>query len=153
MNGSDLTASGIISFTQRLEDRLTEFYEGLAERFPEQGKAFHTFAKESRKNKKLVVRTYRETITDAFEACFSFAGFDVQAYEVDTTLAPDTGYVQALEKAIELEDLAREFHLEVAERSQSLLATIAMAFERVAKRRSKQRAKLQSLLDEARDTA
>ena len=54
--------------------------------------------------------------------------------------------------AIGLEEKANEFYLDVAERSQSLLATIPRAFRRVAKKRNGRRLKLQSLLDVAIDS-
>jgi rubrerythrin len=51
-----------------------------------------------------------------------------------------------LKTAIQLEDKAIKFYTDVAERSKSLLATIPMAFERVAKSRKNRKLKLESLL-------
>jgi len=147
MENLNVTASAIISFTEKLEDSSSAFYEGLAERWAESKEKFLTFAKESRKNKTLVVRTYRETISDALEAGFSFEGLDLRDYAVETTLAEDVSYSEALRIAIELEEKACKFYLDVAECSQSLLATIPRAFNRAAKIRSKRKLELQSLLD------
>lgn len=146
MKASSVTASAIISLAQRIEDSSSVFYEGLAERWGEDKEMFLAFAKEGRKNKTLVTRTYQETITDALEACFSFEGLDLGDYEVETTLAEGAGYSEALGIAIALEEQACKFYLDVAERSESLLATIPMAFRRVAKKRSK---RLQTLRDKA----
>jgi len=146
MKASSVTASAIISLAQRIEDSSSVFYEGLAERWGEDKEMFLAFAEEGRKNKTLVTRTYQETITDALEACFSFEGLDLGDYEVETTLAEDAGYSEALGIAIALEERACKFYLDVAERSESLLATIPMAFRRVAKKRSK---RLQTLRDKA----
>jgi rubrerythrin len=148
MKQSTITASAIISFTERLEDSSSAFYEGMAERFAENRETFLAFAKESKKNKTLVVRTYQETITDALEACFSFEGLNLGRYVIEATLAEEAGYAEALEMALGLEEKACEFYLDIAEQSQSLLATIPRAFKGVAKKRSKRRLKLQSLLDE-----
>jgi rubrerythrin len=150
----NVTASAIISFTEKLEDRSTAFYQQLAGRFTEQEATFLGFAKEGGKNKTLVVRTYRETISDALEACFSFEGVDLAAYRARTTghlddvaLSPD--YAAALAAAVELEEQAIGFYQDVAKRSQSLMATIPMAFRRVAKTRGKRKLELQTLLEEA----
>jgi hypothetical protein len=45
-----------------------------------------------------------------------------------------------------MEDRACDFYLEVAERSESLLATIPRAFRRVAKKRNKRKARLERML-------
>jgi hypothetical protein len=149
-----VTASAIISFAEELEDRSTAFYQQLAERFIEQEPTFLGFAKEGGKNKTLVVRTYRETISDALEACFSFEGVDLGAYRARTTgrlddLAGSPDYAAVLAAAVELEEQAIGFYQDAAQRSQSLMATIPMAFRRVAKTRGKRKLKLQSLLEEA----
>jgi len=149
MESLNVTASAIISFTERLEDRSSAFYEELADRWVEGKETFLAYAKESKKNKTQVVRTYQETITDALEACFSFEGLDLRDYEVETALAKDASYVEALGVAIELEERACAFYLDVAERSESLLATIPRAFRRVAKKRGKHKLELQSLRDKA----
>ena len=149
MENLNVTASVIISFAERLEDSSAALYNELAERWTENQETFLNFAKESWKNKTSVVRTYRETITDALEAGFSFEGLALSDYGVETTLAGNASYADALGIAIELEEKACKFYLDVAERSQSLLATIPRAFARVAKRRSDRKVELQALLDES----
>lgn len=153
MNGSNLTASGIISFAENLEDRLVAFYQKMSDRWKEGEETFQRFVKQGDKNKTLVRRTYQETITDMLEACFSFEGLDLGEYELDASLPEDMSYSEALEKATELEEKARKFYLEVAERSESLLATIPMAFHRVAKMRAKHERKLESLREESGDAS
>jgi hypothetical protein len=150
----NVTASAIISFAEELEDRSTAFYQQLAGRFIEQKATFLGFAQEGGKNKTLVVRTYRETISDALEACFSFEGVDLEAYATKTTGGLDdvsgyADYAAALAAAIELEEHAIGFYQDVAKRSQSLMATIPMAFRRVAKTRGKRKLQLQALLEQA----
>ena len=149
----NVTASAIISFAEELEDGSAAFYRQLAERFTAGQAAFLSFAKESEKNQTLVVRTYRETISDALEACFSFQGVNLDAHRSRTTgrldnLGRSPDYATVLAAAIELEEQAVEFYQDMAERSQSLMATIPMAFRRVAKTRGKRKPKLQSLLQE-----
>jgi rubrerythrin len=143
----NVTASSVISFTEKLEDDSSKFYEQLAELYTENKEIFLAFSKESRKNKVFVTRTYQETITDALEACFAFKGLNLNDYTVKTTLTEDTSYSDALEMAIEFEEKASKFYLDAAERSKSLLATIPRAFRKVAERRSNRKLKLKSLLE------
>jgi len=143
------TASAIIDFAEKLEEDSSNFYENLAEKFAEKKSVFLSFAQESRKNKVLVTRTYRETITDALEACFSFEGLNLNVYAVTANLTKDTEYSEALRMAIELEDKAHKFYSNVAELSKCLLATIPGAFRKVAERRSNRKQILKSLLDQA----
>jgi hypothetical protein len=149
MSNVSLTTAAIIGFTEELEDKASAFYDELAERWPENQGPFQIFAKDGGKNKGWVVRTYQETISDALEANFSFEGLNLDDFAFGTTLAEDASYTDALQTAIALEEIACAFYREVAKRSESLLATIPMAFRRVAKKRSKRRLKLQSMLDQA----
>ncbi len=105
------------------------------------------FAEESRKNGLLVTRTYQETITDALEAGFSFRGLNLDDYPVETTLTMGTSYPNALNMAMQLEEKASEFYLDVAERSKSLLATIPRVLRETAEKRRKRRLKLALLLN------
>lgn len=146
MASKGLTAAAIISFCEGLEDRSAAFYEALAERWPEEKETFQAFAKEDRRNKKQVVRTYQETISDVLEAHYSFAGLDLGEYEIASAPRTDVNFLQDLEQAIALEETACAFYLEVAERSKSLLATIPRAFQRVAQKRRKRQSRLEALL-------
>ena len=143
------TASAIISLVERLEDNATDFYQKLAQKYPENKETFLSFAEESKKNKVLVVRTYRETITDALEACFSFEGLNPKDYEAKATIGEKTSFPEALRIAIELEDKASKFYVKVAELSKNLLATIPAAFRKVAQKRNNRKQALESLLDKA----
>jgi len=137
------TCSAIISFADKLEDNSSRFYEKLAEKSAENKETFLAFAKESRKNKVLVTRTYQETITDALEACF--IQINLSNYLAETTIKEDMSYLDALEMAIELEERASSFYFDVAEQSKSLLATIPRAFRKVAEKRNNRKLKLKSL--------
>jgi len=143
---SNVTASAIISFAEKLEEDSSKFYEELAEKYAKGKETFLSFAKESKKNKVLVIRTYQETITDALEACF-IKGLNLSDYLAETRLKEDMCYSDALKVAIELEEKASKFYSEVAERSKSLLATIPGAFRKVAERRNNRKLKLKSLLE------
>ena len=138
------TCSAIISFAGKLEDTYSRFYEKMAEKYIEGRETFLAFAKESRKNKVLVTRTYQENITDALEACF--IQINLSDYLAETTLTEDMRYSTALKTAIELEKKTSKFYLDVAEQSKPLLATIPRAFRKIAERRNNRKLKLKSLL-------
>jgi rubrerythrin len=148
MEERNATASAVISFAEKLQDNTSKFYKELAKKYAENEETFLSFAIESMKNKVLVIRTYQETITDALEACFSFKGLNLNDYTVETRLTEETSYSDALKMAVELEQNASKFYLDIAERSESLLATIARAFRKVAERRSNRKPKLRSLLED-----
>ena len=139
------TCSAIISFAEKLESNSSKFYEELAEKSAENKETFLAFAKESRKNKVLVTRTYQETITDALEACF--IQIDLSNYLTETTFREAMTYLDALKMAIELEEKASKFYFDAAEQSKSLLATIPMAFRKVAEKRNNRKPKLKSLVE------
>jgi len=146
-NVKEATASTIISFAEKLEDNSSRFYRKMAERYPEDREIFLAFAKESEKNKVLVIRTYQETITDAIEAGFSFKGLNLSDYSIKIDLSEEASYLDALKAALELEKKAKKFYVDMAEQSSSLLATIPRAFRKVAEIRDKRMLKLKSLID------
>lgn len=143
-----VTASAVISFTEQLEDTSSAFYEELAERYPEERDTFLEFASVGQKNRRSILQTYRETVTDALETGFSFQGLDFSAYQTDTELAEDAAIEEALDKAMALEETAVAFYRDVAERSRSLLATIPMAFKSVARRRERRKTRLQAIREQ-----
>ena len=149
MDSLSVTTAAIISFSEELEENSSDFYRALAERWPEQKDTFLAFAKEGEQNSTQVVRTYQETISDALEASYSFEGLDLAAYAVEATVEKDATYTEALKTALALEDKACAFYVEVAARSEALLATIPRAFKRVAKKRDKRKSKLQTMLANA----
>ena len=145
MSQAPMTAATIIRFCTDLEARSEAFYEALAERFPEQGATFGRMARDCAKSSTQVTRTYQETVTDALETGFSFAGISLADYEVDAELPAEADLPQAVGQALVLEETAIAFYQAVAESSESLLATIPRAFRRVAKTRRRRREKLETI--------
>ena len=130
-----------------MEDEITRFYQILATRdtFSRGQQTFHTFAQESQKHKKMILRTYREIVSDALETSFSFVGVKTEDYTLDTDLPPDITYEKALTKAEVIEDLSSKFCMTAGQQSQSLLAGIPQAFQRIAKRKVQRKQILQTL--------
>jgi hypothetical protein len=147
MADRQITASAVVSFSERLEDSASAFYEALGAMFPAHEDLFLGFVDGSRKNKVVLIRTYRETVSDALETGFAFEGLELDAHLVAPALAEDTGLAEALQMALDVEENAAAFYLKVAELSRSLLATIPRAFKRVARRRDARRQALRSIAD------
>jgi rubrerythrin len=146
MGETVVTASSVISFAESLEERSAAFYRDLAEAFSGERETFLSLAEGCEKMKTLVVRTYRETVSDALETGFSFEGLDLDDYDVDLTVEEGLDHSEAVRMAVALEERAADFYQDVGARSRSLLATISMAFKSAARRRKRRGQKLQSLL-------
>lgn len=149
MSPQEATASTVIDFAGRLEEESSNFYEELAAKFAENKEEFLSFAEESKKDKILILRTYQETITDALEACFCFKGLNLEDYVISTTLRKDTSCSVALKLAIDNEQKAVQFYSTIASLSKGLLATIPMAFKRVAEKRKNRQLTLRMLATKA----
>ena len=145
MANQQITASAVISYCEKLEDSTSALYEALGAMFPAHRDVFSGFVDESRKNKVLLVRTYRETVSDALETGFAFEGLELEANLVPAVVSDKTELGKALVSALELERGAADFYTKVAGLSRSLLATIPGAFKRVARRRAARCNVLQSL--------
>lgn len=146
MEKPSVTASAVISFAEKLEEDSSKFYEELAEKYPQSKDMFLSFSKESKNNRILIGRTYRETITDAIEACFSFEGLNLSNIQVQEFLEKATSYSEALKTAIRLEAKASQFYSNVLKCSVSLLATISNSFKKVDKERKDRKLELESML-------
>jgi rubrerythrin len=129
-----LTASAVMRIAEALEDDAAAFYEALAGRFEAGRTVFEGFAKESRRNKTDLRRTYQETISDALEATFSFEGLAPASVDPGAAETPD--FDEAVRRAVEIEEAAAAFYRRAAEKAQNLLATLPRAFTRVAVRRA-----------------
>jgi rubrerythrin len=145
MGEQQITAAVIIRFSTDLEARSAAFYRTLAERFAAQSTTFAGFADDCDKSSTTVTRTYQETVTDALETGYSFEGIVLSNYALDTDLPAGIDLAQATALAVALEQAAIAFYQDVAEASESLLATIPRAFRRVARTRRRRLEQLRAL--------
>ena len=144
MSDQPITAAAIMSAVQRLEDASATFYDGLAAAYPAHAKQFQGYAKDCEKHRAQLLRTYQETVTDALETNYSFEGLSLAAADVESSV-PLGALGKALVAAVALERTAIAFYTQVAEASESLLATIPRAFSRVAKRRERRVSEMAAL--------
>ena len=145
------TASGLIEYYTKYEDRIKSFYETLAEdeRCAANKELFKSMAEENENHKKEVLRAYYEVITDAIEACY-IRPLDETKYEVDTEITPEMTYADILRKAVDIEEKSGGFCAEAYRCTSGLLADISVAFRRVSRRKAKRAEKLKELLESTR---
>ncbi len=143
------TASAAISFARKLEEDSSQFYQTLAQRYPQGQGRFLAFAKESAKFITQFETAYYSVISDALEGCFAF-NLNPEKYELKVDLAPQARYTEALTQAVDLETRLIQFYSEATEQSKSLLADVPRAFALIIKKREARQAELNSLLSEAK---
>jgi rubrerythrin len=139
------TASTVISFAERLEEDSSKFYDGLATAYPEQAELFQTLARDCRKNKVFVTRTYQETVTDALETGYSFKGLVLHDFMPHVGWQDGMTLSTAVEAAIALESKAAELYGDLAERSATLLSTIPSAFRKIRDNRKAHALRLEAV--------
>lgn len=146
------TASGVLGFAKKLEDKIVRFYEDTAhnEKYSAAKETFLAFITESKKNTAMIERVYREIITDAIEACYSFPTLNSGDYLIEIELAENMSYLDVLKIAMEFEEKSRRFYLDSAESSRSLLADISVAFKKVGQKKDDRLLKLKSLYEASR---
>lgn len=140
------TTSMFITFHGRLEDSAKAFYEGLAadERYGENRGIFQELAKENGKHKEMILRTYREVISDAFEGGFPLTNLDEKDYTLNIDITKKLDLPETLKTAITLEETAKKFCEDAAASTKGLMADIPQAFEWVAKRKIRRIDKIKS---------
>jgi hypothetical protein len=138
------TTSETMSFVKEIEEKSAGFYEDLAQKYPQDKDILLTLAKENRKFFTQIQRAYYSVITDAIEGCFAF-DLESDDYALDTELAGDTSYADALKMALDIEEKILDFYDVAAEQSMSLMADVPRNFKIVAKKRKNRIPKLQSM--------
>ena len=138
------TAGAFIRFHGEIEDKIIDFYKNLAidERYSEGRDTFSDFSKENQKHKEMILRTYREVITDALEAAFPLRSLDEADYEINTKLTGDMNLQDVIKRAIEIEEKSQKYCVDAGESTSGLLADIPQAFEWVARRKTRRIQKL-----------
>jgi hypothetical protein len=138
------TASETVSFIKELEEQSAQFYEDLAQRYPNNEDVLLSYAKENKKYFSQIQRAYYSVITDAIEGGYAF-DLEADDHTLDTELPEQASYADALDKAVEIEEKMIEFYTVAAEQSMSLMADVPRNFKIVARKRSDRISKLKSL--------
>jgi hypothetical protein len=138
------TTSEVISLAKKLETDTADFYDKMSQKYPEGSEEFNSFVKENKKNIVNTERTYFGVITDAIEGGYAF-NLESDDYVIDTGLADGTNYLDAMQKAIEVEKKMVDFYKISSEQSQGLMADVPRAFKLLSQKKSQRLLKLESM--------
>jgi len=141
------TSASVISFAKQLEADSAAFYEKMAEKHPKATELFLTFSKENNKYTTMIERAYYGVITDAIEGCFAFS-VETDKYTFEREPAKESGYTDALNQAIDMEQKLMSFYTDAAEQSEAFMADVPRTFLIVARKRKDREDKLKALLKE-----
>jgi len=132
------TTSETISFIRTFENSIADFYEDLAERFPDHRDTLSSLAAETRKHVVLLERAYYSVISDALEGGYAF-DMDPDAYRFNTTLAMDVTLAEAVAQVRALEETSIDFYTLAAEQSGSLMADVPQTMKQIVKKKIRRR--------------
>lgn len=138
------TTAETINFARELEEWSAKFYSDLAGKHPQHHDICLLFTRENKRNIQEVKRAYYEVITDAIEGGFAF-DIETDSYSVTAEVPAGMDYLEALQRAIKMEDMIAKFYSDAAEQSKALMADIPRALMKVAKGRQTRIAKLKLL--------
>ncbi len=141
------TCSGAISLSRELEEESAKFYEELAKQFEKDKDFFLGLAKENEKYTKQIERAYYSVITDAIEGCFAF-NLDEEKFKLKPVVPP-TGYAEAVNQALDMEEKILKFYEVAAEQSVHLMADVPRSFTLVGKKRKERIPKLKALIEKS----
>ena len=128
------TMAAVMTQISKLELESAAFYEALSGRFSSLAETFAQWAKENKKQEKLIKQTYYGVITDTLESNYAFEGLDTDEFEFDMTPADDEGAARS--KAKKLETAIRDFYLKTAQMSEGLMADVPRVLKKTANKRA-----------------
>lgn len=128
------TTSMLMSHHQRIEEKQSNFYESLVEKFPQYSALFKTLSKDHLRHMEMAQRAYREGVTDAFEVGFLSNPINPDNYKLVT---PNGNIHASIEIMIKNENTIIKYCEDVIQNSSKLLPDILATFERLVKRKKK----------------
>ncbi|MEM2227393.1 MAG: hypothetical protein QXR82_01105 [Candidatus Bathyarchaeia archaeon] len=141
-----ITASAVVSYATKLEEDSAKLYEELAKKYSEAKILFLSLAKENKMNKQSIERTYYGVISDKLEACF-IKILNTDDYSIEVKIPEEFTYLNALHKAIEIEEKIQKFLIDASDAIGSLVPDVSWTFSRIGKKREDRINKLKSLLE------
>jgi len=137
------TTSQLISLHARLEEEVAEKLRALAQRHPGAAEALNKLADENIQHRDTVARVYREGVTDAFEVGYLSKPLNEGDYAINELEGP---LKEAVRVAILNEDAVIRFCLDAFRDANQLIPSLPQTFSRLAKRKEKRKALLESLV-------
>jgi len=139
------TTAEWLSLAKKMESEAAAFYEDLASKYPRGSDIFLSLARDCRKYASQIEMAYYSVISDAIEGCFAL-NFETDNYSLDTTLAAETGFSDAVKKVMSVEEMLVAFYSDAAEQCQAVMADVPRVMNQIAQKRKKRKAELEALL-------
>ena len=136
------TTSQLISLHAKLEEEAAKQLRALAQRNPEKAEALNRLADENIQHRDTVARVYREGVTDAFEVGYLSSPLNEGEYTIDELEGPLN---EAVGAALQNEDTVIRFCLDASRDANQLIPNLPQTLSRLAKRKERRRALLESL--------
>lgn len=137
------TTSQLISLHAKLEEETAKKLRALAQRHPGAAEALNKLADENMQHRDTVARVYREGVTDAFEVGYLSKPLNEGDYAINELEGP---LKEAIRVAILNEDTVIRFCLDASRDANQLIPSLPQTLSRLAKRKEKRRALLESLV-------
>jgi hypothetical protein len=137
------TTSQLVSFHAKLEDETAEKLRALAQGQPKAAEALIDLADENIQHRDTVTRVYREGVTDAFEVGYLSQPMNEGDYVINELEGPLN---EAVMTALLNEDTVIRFCLDAFRDANQLIPSLPQTFSRLAKRKEKRKALLESLV-------
>ena len=143
------TLADALKFGMELEESIREFYEELSERedLADEVKAvFSEFAEESSEYWDYLDDKHRDACRSDMDmgALEPMSGMDIEDYELDVGLDPESESQDAVKAAIEAEKKASKFYVDIGEETDYISARET---KKIADKRDSRISKLESLLE------
>jgi hypothetical protein len=138
------TFSAVLKFTLQLEDHTAQFYQEAAssDKYPKAKQTFLTFSENSKKRKRTLEKTARESVDHSLLEPIS--GLLEEHYAESPRLSESMSYADVLVAAKQLEQIMQKFYGDAGEKV-GFIATMSRLYKRYALERSKALATLQGL--------
>ena len=137
------TTSQLISLHAKLEEEAAGKLRALAQRHLGAAEALNKLADENMQHRDTVTRVYREGVTDAFEVGYLSQPLNEGDYTVKELKGP---LKEAIRTAILNEDTVMRFCMDASKDTNQLIPSLPQTFQRLAKRKEKRKALLESLV-------
>jgi len=138
------TFSAVLKFTLELEDHTAQFYQNAAstDRYSQAKQIFLTFLENSKKRKKTLEKTARESVDHSLLEPIS--GLFEEQYAGIPVLSEIMSYADVLIAAKQLEETTQKFYIDAGEKI-GFISTVSRLYRRYSQERAKALTVLQGL--------
>ena len=137
------TFSAVLKFTLELEDHTAKFYQNAStDRYSQAKQIFLTFLENSKKRKKTLEKTARESVDHSLLEPIS--GLFEEQYAGIPVLSEIMSYADVLIAAKQLEETTQKFYIDAGEKI-GFISTVSRLYRRYSQERAKALTVLQGL--------